>query len=317
MTWAPLNYMSGSGSRAHAVLPLTWFTLIVSILTCLIFAALIGWGVLRARETASEPASEVMRGGNGIRWITTSLWITAVPLLITLIWTMAAIAETGVPPPHPGLILDVTPHQWWWEVQYSGTSPEQSFTTANEIHIPVGVPVKLRLQSPDVIHSFWVPQLAGKTDAIPGQRNETWLQADRPGRFRGQCAEFCGAQHARMSFEVVAEPPRAFERWRQQQLQTAPPPATAAQKRGLALFEFRCGLCHTVRGSQAHSHSAPDLTHLMSRATIAAAMLPNNRGALAGWIEAPQSLKPGTLMPDQHLSGAELNDVLAYVETLR
>lgn len=317
MSASPLGYLSSSGYRADAVLPLTWFTLAVSIITCIVFAVLVGWGIWRGRHQGAGADTPVVRGGNGVRWIVLSLAITAVPLLVTLVWTMAAIADTGMPPVHPALVLDVTPHQWWWEVRYHGDRPSDMFTTANEIHIPVGVPVLVRLGSSDVIHSFWVPQLAGKTDAIPGQHNETWLRADEPGRFRGQCVEFCGAQHARMGFELVAESPRDFALWRRRQLQTAPPPATAEQAQGLALFQSRCGLCHSVRGTEARATVGPDLTHLMSRATIAAAMLPNNRGALMGWVQSPQGVKPGALMPDQHLGAADLHHVTAYLETLR
>jgi cytochrome c oxidase subunit 2 len=314
---APLSYLTGVGIKAHHIVPLTWFMLIVSVVTSLIFAWLVVAGIRRTSLVPVDPTRDVVRTGNGIRWITGSLILTAIPLVIVLIWTMAAIADTGVPPANPALVLSVTPRQWWWEVRYEGQQPSDTFVTANEIHIPVGLPVLVKLKSPDVIHSFWVPQLSGKTDAIPGQTNVTWLQADRPGRFRGACTEFCGAQHAHMGFEVVAEPKAAFEAWRQRQLQTAPPPATAAQAHGLALVQFRCALCHTVRGTIAGSSAGPDLTHLMSRATIAATVFPNNRGSLAGWIQSPQTVKPGTLMPDQHLSAQQLNDVTAYLETLK
>ena len=153
--------------------------------------------------------------------------------------------------------------------------------------------------------------------AMRGDVESAWLQADQPGRYRGQCAEYCGAQHAKMAFDVVAQPPADFERWRQAQLRGAAPPATAAQARGLALVTFRCGLCHAVRGTDAGAHAAPDLTHLMSRATLASGMIPNNVGTLAGWVQAPQAIKPGSLMPDQHLTGPQIADVTAYLETLK
>jgi cytochrome c oxidase subunit 2 len=179
------------------------------------------------------------------------------------------------------------------------------------------VPVVIRLHGGDVIHSFWVPQLAGKTDAIPGQQNITWLEADRPGVFRGQCAEYCGAEHAKMGFEVVAQSMADFQRWRLTQLQGAMPPGTPAQQRGYALTIGQCGRCHAIRGTAASARTGPDLTHLMSRRTLAAAMLINNPGSLAGWIEDPQSAKPGALMPAQPLSGPQLNDVTTYLETLK
>jgi cytochrome c oxidase subunit 2 len=191
------------------------------------------------------------------------------------------------------------------------------FTTANEIHIPVGVPVRVRLHGADVIHSFWVPKLTGKTDAIPGQVNQSWIQADKPGRYAGTCQEFCGFQHAHMAFEVVAQTPDEFARWRTHQLEPATQPQSDAQMRGMQLVEYRCGLCHRVRGTTAGAFSAPDLTHLMSRRSIAAGALPNNPGSLAGWIQDPQGVKPGALMPNQYLSSRQLNDVLAYLETLQ
>jgi cytochrome c oxidase subunit 2 len=252
-----------------------------------------------------------------VRWIWIGIAISFVPLLVSLIWTVAVLAHVGTVPRSPRLVIDVTARQWWWDARYDGAPPDRIFRTANEIHIPVGEPVLLRLHSADVIHSFWVPRLAGKMDVIPGQTNQVWVQADAPGRYRGQCAEYCGLQHAHMGFEVVAEPHAAFERWRTAQLQTAPPPSSVAQARGLALAETRCGVCHAIRGSRAYATAAPDLTHLMSRATIAAGTLPNNPQSLTGWIENPQSIKPGALMPDQGLSADQLNDLRAYLETLR
>jgi cytochrome c oxidase subunit 2 len=320
MSSVPLGYLDAAGRRAATVLPLTWAVIIISVLVCIIIGALLWRAVLgaRARGGAAETrAVPVERGGNGLRWIGIGLLISAVPLLITLVWTMVALASVSGPPANTALTLDVTPHQWWWEVQYEAASPDQRFTTANEIHIPVGVPVLVKLHGADVIHSFWVPKLTGKTDAIPGQVNQSWIQADKPGRYEGTCQEFCGFQHAHMALEVVAQPADEFARWRAHQLQPASEPQSDAQTRGLQLVEYRCGLCHRVRGTTAGAFSAPDLTHLMSRRTIAAGALPNNPGSLVGWIQDPQGVKPGALMPNQYLSSKQLNDVLAYLETLQ
>lgn len=315
MNNAPLQYLTSAGQRAAAVVPLTWFTLAISVAVCLIISVIL-WLAVGKRSDDATPTL-VERGGNGLRWITIGLALTAVPLFAILVWTMAALAQIAGPPAHPGLVLDVTGKQYWWEVTYNGALPSDRFTTANEIHIPVGVPVLVRLNGGDVIHSFWVPQLSGKTDAIPGQNNQTWMQASVPGRFRGQCSEFCGMEHARMAFEVVAEPRDQFERWRARQLQIAPPPMTPEQTRGLKVVEFRCGLCHAVRGTEAGSHFGPDLTHLMSRRLIASGALLNTPGALAGWVQNPQGVKPGSQMPDQYLSGPQLQDVTAYLATLK
>lgn len=320
MNVAPLGYLDAAGPRADAIVPLTWFTLSISILVCCIVAILLWVGVRRATSSggaAETRAVPIERGRDGIRWITVGLMIAALPLLATLVWTMVALAEVSGPPAHPDLVLDVTGHQWWWEVVYDSEQPSGTFTTANEIHIPVGARVLVRLHGADVIHSFWVPQLSGKTDTIPGQTNVSWLQARRAGRFRGQCSEFCGFQHAHMAFEVVAEPAADFERWRSQQLQSAPLPLTPAQSRGLELVEYRCGLCHRLRGTTAGAVSAPDLTHLASRRMIAAGTLLNNPGNLLGWTEDPQSIKPGALMPAQHLSAQQMADLVAYLSVLK
>ena len=243
--------------------------------------------------------------------------ISAIPILVALVWTMVALANTAGPPSNPALTLDVTGHQWWWEVQYDSADPSQGFLTANEIHIPVGETVLVRLHGGDVIHSFWVPKLTGKTDTIPGQTNYSWIRADHPGLYRGQCTEFCGYQHAHMSLEVIAQNRDDFDKWRAAQLAPAASPTTPEQQRGEQLVEYRCGSCHEVRGTLAGARSAPDLTHIASRRTIAAGTLVNNPGNLSGWIEDPQAIKPGALMPNQLLSAQELSDVRDYLETLK
>jgi cytochrome c oxidase subunit 2 len=320
MSPIPLGYLDAAGQRAQTTLPLTWLTLIISVVVCLIIAILLWLGIRRSRAAGGAEetrAVEVARGGNGLRWISIGLSISAVPLLVTLVWTMVALAKVSGPPANPGLTLDVTGRQWWWDVRYDAAEPDQSFSTANEIHIPVGVPVLVRLHGADVIHSFWVPKLSGKTDTIPGQTNLTWLEASEPGRYRGQCTEYCGFQHAHMAFEVVAESQADFDRWREHQVQPAAAPATPQQERGMELVQYRCGLCHEVRGTSAGAITAPDLTHLMSRQTIAAGTLVNGPGTLGAWIEGPQLLKPGTLMPNQNLTAEQLSDTLAYLETLQ
>ena len=320
MNDTPLSYLSSAGRRADITLPLTWLTLIISILVCLIIAVLLWQAVRRARANGGAEATRtapVERGADGVRWIKVGLLLSAAPLLVTLVWTMVALAKVSGPPANPALTLDVTGHQWWWEVEYHGSGPSETFRTANEIHIPVGVPVLVRLHGADVIHSFWVPKLTGKTDTIPGQTNISWLQARQPGRYQGQCTEYCGFQHAHMAFEVVAESNVVFEQWRTHQLEAAPAPGTDEQRRGMELVEYRCGLCHQVRGTSAGAISAPDLTHLMSRRMLAAGTLFNNPGNLVGWIQDPQGIKPGSLMPEQYLSAQQLTDLGAYLESLR
>ena len=316
----PLSYLVSAGERAHAIVPLTWYTLIVSILVCLIIAVLLWIAVSRARASGGALETRgvtVERGPKALRWIGVGVAISAIPLLGSLVWTMVTLAATSGPPPDATLVLEVTGHQWWWEVYYDSPKPDQSFTTANEIHIPVNTRVLVKLRGADVIHSFWVPKLTGKTDTIPGQTNVAWLQASKPGHYLGQCTEYCGWQHAHMALEVVAQSPQDFQRWRAQQLQPAEKPLGDTEQRGRQLVEYRCGLCHEVRGTLAASHVGPDLTHLKSRHLIASGMLPNTAGALRGWIEAAQSIKPRCQMPNQNLTSQQLTDVVAYLETLQ
>ncbi|HEY5409104.1 MAG TPA: cytochrome c oxidase subunit II, partial [Caulobacteraceae bacterium] len=252
-------------------------------------------------------------GGGGAAWIAIGSALTVVALVTSMIWTVQVLAKIDSPASRPALAIEITGHQWWWEARYLSDQPGQVFVTANELHIPVGQPVRLKVASADVIHSFWVPTLTGKTDTIPGRTNVSWMQADRPGAYRGQCTEYCGEEHAKMALYVVAEAPATFDAWRRAQL--APSAATALP--GQATFEARCGACHTVRGTSAGGVVGPDLTHLMSRATIASGILPNDVANLSGWISNPQALKPGSAMPATNLNGTQLTEVVAYLETLK
>lgn len=314
---APLNYLTGSGAAAHPVVALTWWLFIVSCVVVVIISALVLWGVMSRAIQGRAPAEvPVTRQGQGLRWITWGVGVSSVVLVISLIWTIAALAGVSNPPVKPPLTIRVTGHQWWWEATYAPHTTAQ-FTTANELHIPVGVPVRVELASTDVIHSFWVPQLAGKTDTIPGRVNLAWLEADHPGVYWGQCTEYCGEQHAHMAFRVVAEPRAKFEAWSLSQLAPAATPSAPDALRGEQIFVTRCGACHAVRGTEAGGTVAPDLTHLMSRSTIAAGTLANTPANLSGWIANPQGVKPGALMPTIYLSGPELGAVRTYLETLR
>jgi cytochrome c oxidase subunit 2 len=217
----------------------------------------------------------------------------------------------------PALTVQVAAKQWWWGLRYTSTDPSRTFITANEIHIPVGQPVRFELASLDVIHSFWIPQLGGKMDVIPGQTNVTWLQADKPGVYRGQCAVFCGAEHAHMALEVIADTPRAFRAWQDGQLRETPVGASTQERAGERVFQAHCAVCHAIRGSDAAGILGPDLSHLMSRRTLAAGLLANTPGNLAGWIADPQALKPGSKMPDHLVSGPDLSAVVLYLDALQ
>jgi cytochrome c oxidase subunit 2 len=213
--------------------------------------------------------------------------------------------------------IEVVGHQWWWEVRYLAAEPSNTFIGANEIHIPVGETVRLILHADDVIHSFWVPNLNGKKDLIPGQENVFYLAADRPGTFRGQCAEFCGAQHAHMALFVVAEPKENFAGWEENQRRPAKQPQNAEQERGQQVFlRGPCVLCHTIQGTIAGATTGPDLTHIASRLSIGAGRLPNTRGHLGGWIIDPQTPKPGNLMPPNLLPPEDFQALLSYLDSL-
>lgn len=314
------SYLDSAGARADAILPLTWYMLIVSILVCVV----IGWVLVRVVRAARANGGDaetraiaVEEGPSGTHWIRNGMVVSAVPLAVALVWTMVTLAAVSGPPQTPALMLDVTGHQWWWEVTYDSSQPAQTFTTANEIHIPVGQRVLVRLHGADVIHSFWVPKLTGKTDTIPGQINQSWLEATLAGVYNGPCTEYCGAQHAHMMVQVVAESPADFERWRERQLQPASAPTDPATTRGAALVEYRCGLCHQIRGTSAGAHYGPDLSHLAGRRMLATGLLPNTPGTLGAWIENAHGLKPDNLMPNQNLSGDDLTDVVAYLELQR
>lgn len=214
--------------------------------------------------------------------------------------------------------IRVLGHQWWWEFQYEDPDPSRRFNTANEIHVPVGQPVLIKLESTDVIHSFWVPSLMGKVDLIPGRQNILRFTAERAGIYRGQCAEFCGLQHAKMGMLVVVDEPEAFAQWRDAQVQPRLEPATDEARAGEQAFVAApCSMCHQVRGTGAAGRNGPELTHVGSRRTLAAGTLPMSRGNLAAWIVDPHGIKPGVNMPLVKLDPGELNTISAYLEGLK
>jgi cytochrome c oxidase subunit 2 len=239
-------------------------------------------------------------------------------LLFIFVDVSTARSLTRVGGPRP-LRIDVVGHQWWWEIQYPDIGdPQNIVETANEIHVPVGRAVLIKMTSDDVIHSFWAPNLDGKKDLIPGHETRTWFRADSAGVYRGQCAEFCGHQHANMAFFIVAESRPDFERWLTSQKSPASTPSDSLAQQGERVFlSGTCSMCHSISGTGAGSKIGPDLTHLASRRTIAAGTLPNNTGNLAGWILDPQSIKPGAKMPPNALDPQSLRALLAYLATLK
>lgn len=275
-----------------------------------------------ANSPAQTPPELVFSEDGELRKRNVVVAATAVTIVVLFVFLLesflvgrAMTAELSV---KNGVAVEINGRQWWWEVRYPNDDASSYFTTANEVHIPVGVPVTFNLKAGDVIHSFWVPNLSGKKDLIPGKSASIWLQADRPGEYRGQCAEYCGHQHAHMAFRVIAESPEQFAAWRQAQIQSAREPATDSQRRGREVFlTSPCVMCHTINGTAAGSNIGPNLTHIASRKMIAADTLPNTRDNLRQWIVDSQQIKPGNRMPPNKLSNQDLEALLDYLQSLQ
>jgi cytochrome c oxidase subunit 2 len=305
-TFSPASHASRDISS------LWWWMLIGSAVVFSVVLALVVLGCLR-RQGLERGERRRIGGGT---WIvaTGGLAVPLVVLVVLFVATIGTLPTTSAAGKATSLTIDVTGRQWFWDVRY----PAAGVRTANEIHIPVGSSVLVRVGSDDVIHSLWVPALNRKIDAIPGRTNEVVWRADRAGTFRGQCAEFCGLQHAHMSLWVVAEPEAEFERWLAAQAVPPPQPANATLERGQQVFlGSACEYCHTIAGTNASGTVGPDLSHVASRLSLGAATIPNTEGYLAGWILDPQHLKPGNRMPATALDGPELQALLAYLESLR
>lgn len=289
---------------------LFWLGSAVFLLIVVLLAAILirHFQSRRDREVAQKSAGES-------RWI----WLggIALPLLILLVTFPTTVRDSWAlsAPPNPERVtVNITGHRWWWEVHY----PEHGFRTANQLYIPVGQSVRVNLSSEDVIHSFWAPQLHFKRDLVPGKANSTWIQADEAGVYRGICAEFCGKQHARMMFMVIALEPEEYQAAIENERRPAIEATDALARRGQEVFlTSQCVYCHTIRGTPAAGETGPDLTHLASRLTIAAGALENNTGNLGGWILDPQHIKPGNAMPPSPLNGEQLQALLAYLNTLQ
>jgi cytochrome c oxidase subunit 2 len=321
------------GPAARQIADLGWFVLIAFSFTSLIMWGLLGWVAMRRTGSFAEHAPWYVGGGKP--WIVVGGIVIPMTVL-AVIFVMglrvmsafplngggshggAAHAETmGAREPRPS--IRILGHQWWWEIQYLNDDASQQVLTANEIHIPAGRPVDIELVSRDVIHSFWVPQLHGKVDLVPGLVNRVRIQSDRPGLFPGECSEFCGVQHAHMLLLVSADAMPDFEGWLAQQREPAHVPETRSAERGQQVFLTKqCVLCHTIRGTDAHGLVGPDLTHIGSRRAIGANAFWNNTANLAAWATHAQSLKPGVQMPDiTAFTGEELLALVEYLQQLR
>ena len=302
---------SNDGRHGQLISELFSVFLVVTLVFYFLVFAFLLWAIFRRRrgDSREQPLRAILAGwvgliALGLAGLTTASWVFDRRL---------ARADSG-----PALEIEVIARQWWWDVRYADNDAHRVFRTANELHLPVGVPARITLRSSDVIHSFWIPNLAGKQDMIPGRENDLSLLPLREGVYRAQCAEFCGLQHARMALDVTVESPAAFAAWRAAQLRPAAAPAAGPAQAGQAIVTGRqCASCHAIAGTPASGQVAPDLTHFASRRTIAAGTLPMSRANIAAWITDPQTPKPGNNMPRVPLSPAELDAVTAYLETLR
>jgi cytochrome c oxidase subunit 2 len=267
----------------------------------------------RPRPLQRDPRTARRMGATVIAAVAATVAVIS-GLTVASFFTTRALAVAG----RDDLTIKVSGLQWWWNVEYFGATPDQNFTTANEIHIPVGRTVRFQLEGDDVIHSFWVPSLAGKQDLIPGRPNELSVRAERAGVYRGQCAEFCGLQHAHMAFFVIAENESDFDKWANAQRRPAAQPTDADAVAGQQAFLSKpCAACHAIRGTKATGTSGPDLTHVGSRKYIGAGLFETTRGSLAAWIADPQTLKPGNNMPLVPLSQQDLLSISAYLASLK
>jgi cytochrome c oxidase subunit 2 len=309
-----MNVFAPAGPQAENIASIIWVFLAISVAVYVVTLAALAWALARTPRQDDDSPGTSRRLAVAVGAATVLTAATLVVLTIS-----SEVAGRGLSKPSgPGAItVDVIGYQWFWDFRYHDVTPSDWVSSPNELHIPVGVPVVIRAMSRDVIHSFWVPELHGKRDLIPGFTTETWIQADKPGVYRGQCAEFCGHQHAKMAFVVIAQPMAQFREWIERQRQRAVTPDPATQRGHDVFMSNACVTCHTIRGTQAGSRIGPELTHIGSRRTIAAGTLPNTGEHLLQWVRDPQSIKPGTRMPANHLSDDDLRAVVAYLTSLR
>ena len=308
----PSSALDPQSPQARAIYDLGIVSTIVFVLIFVIVTGGIVYAIFRFRGREGEPDPNQFAGSEKAEII----WTVIPFLIVVFLFVMTLRAMNLVdPPPAPSPDLVVTGHQFWWQADY----PASGVVTANEIHIPAGKPLSVLLDSKDVLHEFWVPQLTRKMTNVPGQANHIWLQAGKPGIYLGQCSEFCGTQHAWMRIVLVAEEPSKFEEWQRAQLQPAQAATSDAAAKGLALFQTStCMNCHAIRGvTGADSRVAPDLTHVASRKQLGAGILENTPANMRRWLKSPQHIKPGALMPDFTFTDEQLGQLAEYLSSLR
>ena len=321
------NALDASGPQSGRIAGLWWLMLPIAAVVWVIVVAVMLWGAARKRSPRegmeTRGGSEVVvrdevRDRRMTRLVAAGVIVTVVILFLMLVADFRVGQALTMAPAAKVVPIKVVGHQFWWEVQYPDSVPNNTVITANEIHIPVGTPVVMELSSLDVIHSFWVPSLTGKKDLLPGYTRSLWFRADTPGVYRGQCAEFCGLEHAKMGVLVIAQKQQDFDAWRAAQLDSATTPSDSLAQHGKSVFlGTTCVMCHSISGTSAGATTGPDLTHLASRRMIAANTLPNTDANLYAWISDPQRIKPGVLMPATKLNPRDMQALVAYLRHLK
>ena len=310
------SVLNPSGPVAKLESDLFWIILIIATFVFVVVTGVLLYSIFRFRDRPGAPAPRQIHGNQTLEivWTIGAMVILFVVLGATLIF----MVQLGEPHPTSNMRVQAIGHQWWWEFRYTDESPV--VVTGDELHVPVGTVVHVALDSDNVIHSFWIPELAGKTDVIPGHANTLWFKADRVGRYRGECGEYCGLQHANMDFVVVADPPDVFATWLAGQQTQALTPTTDAQTAGRGLFLHEgCISCHSIAGVSSVGHIGPDLTHFGSRLLIAGGVLENDPQGknLTTWLNGPQIVKPGSDMVIPHLNADQVSALVAYLESLK
>jgi cytochrome c oxidase subunit 2 len=320
MTPPGFSALEPAGVQSSRIADLFWSYSYISAVVFVLVTGAFFMAISRRRTPGQSEKSELSEESlrprrRAVGAATAVTVVTLIVMLVLSVATSRALASLGT---KDAISVEVIGHKWWWEFKYPASVAGMQFTTAYEMHVPVGRPVEVKLASADVIHSFWVPSLHGKRDAIPTKHTSIVLQADHPGRYEGQCAEFCGTQHANMRFVVVAESEAEFKAWLAHSLAPAATPDDPVELQGQQVFEkSRCITCHAIGGTEAFATTGPNLTHVASRREIAMGTIPNGPGHLAGWIVDPQSTKPGVIMPGTALAPDDLNALITYLGSLK
>jgi cytochrome c oxidase subunit 2 len=309
------NTLAPEGPQAKSVASLWWWLMGGAWVGLAVVCGLLVLAWVKRNRMGPGRVPDEKLGCVVVIWLGVAVMVVVL-VAVFVVGDLDVLDETAAPAAtKTDLTVRAIGHQWYWEFDYPATPHA---VTANELHIPVRTPVRVVATTADVIHSFWVPELNRKIDTIPGQTNSIELYADRPGRYRGQCNQFCGLQHAHMGFYVFAEPPAQFRAWLAKQAQPARAPTSPAARSGERVFmQGPCSSCHTIRGTEADGYVGPDLTHLASRTSLAGLVLPNTQDALERWVMDAQDVKPGNQMPDVNLTRRQLTQVVAYLESLK